>query len=155
MSSMQDLEQSIRAHPFATGMDTRHVRILAGCAHAVTFSAGTFLFREGEDADTFYWLTAGKAAMELHAPPRGTIRIDTRAAGDALGWSWIVAPYRWFCDARAVAAVQALAFNGVCLRGQLEEDAELARELYRRFVPLMYRSLHATQLQLLDVYGSH
>jgi CRP-like cAMP-binding protein len=154
MSTLHDLEQSVRAHPFAAGMADRHIRILTGCARTAEFAEGAFLFREGEGADTFYWLTGGKVAMELHAPPRGAIRIDTRAAGDALGWSWIVAPYRWFCDARAVAAVQALAFNGACLRGQLDEDPELARELYRRFVPLMYRSLHATQLQLLDVYGA-
>lgn len=155
MSSMQDLEQAIRAHPFARGMADRYVKIFTGCARTTTFSNGAFLFREGENADTFYWLTAGTVAMELHAPPRGAIRIDTRVAGDALGWSWIVEPYRWFCDARAIGEVQALAFNGVCLRGQLDEDAELARELYRRFVPLIYRSLHATQLQLVDVYGAN
>lgn len=153
MTGLQDLEQSLRQHPFAAGMDGRYIRILTGCARQALFRDGEFLFREGEDADTFYWLTAGKVAMELHAPPRGAIRIDSRAAGEALGWSWIVAPYRWFCDARAIGAVRALAFNGVCLRGKLDDDAELAREIYRRFVPLMYRSLHATQLQLLDVYG--
>jgi CRP/FNR family cyclic AMP-dependent transcriptional regulator len=154
MSELHSLEQSIREHPFAEGMPGRYIGILTGCARHAEFREGAFLFREGESADTFYWITAGKVAMELDAPPRGAIRIDTRASGDALGWSWIVSPYRWFCDARAVGEVRALAFNGVCLRGQLDEDPELAYEMYRRFVPLMYRSLHATQLQLLDVYGA-
>ena len=154
MSEMHELEQSIREHPFAGGMPDRFIRLLTGCAHSAVFRAGEFLFREGTSADSFYLITAGKVAMELNAPPRGAIQFDSRAAGDALGWSWIVTPYRWFCDARAVGEVRALAFNGVCLRGQLEEDPELAYEMYRRFVPLMYRSLHATQLQLLDVYGA-
>ena len=153
MNGLHDLEQSIREHPFARGMPDRFIRILTGCARSADYREGEFLFREGEGADTFFWIMTGKVAMELHAPPRGALRIDTRMAGDALGWSWLVEPYRWFCDARAVSEVRTLAFNGVCLRGQLDEDPELAHEMYRRFVPLMYRSLHATQLQLLDFYG--
>jgi hypothetical protein len=93
--------------------------------------------------------------MELHAPPKGTIQIDSRKAGEALGWSWLVAPYRWFCDARAIEEVRALAFDGVCLRGKFDQDPQLAHEMYRRFVPMIHRSLQATQLQLLDVYGAH
>ncbi len=154
MTSLQHLEQRVREHPFAGGMPDRYIRILAGCAHSAEFAEGAFLFREGENADTFYWITAGKVAMELHAPPRGTLQIDSRAAGDALGWSWLVAPYRWFCDARAVETVQALAFNGACLRGEWGQDPELAYEMYRRFVPLIHRTLQATQLQLLDIYGA-
>jgi hypothetical protein len=45
-------------------------------------------------------------------------------------------------------------FNAACLRGEWSEDPALAYEMYRRFVPLLHRSLQATQLQLLDVYGT-
>ena len=154
MSGIHDLEQSIRVHPFSQGMSDEHIKILTGCAKNIRFKQGAFLYKEGENADTFYWIRAGKVAMELHAPPKGTIQIDSRKAGDALGWSWIVEPYRWFCDARAVEEVRALAFNGVCLRGKWDQDPRLAYEMYRRFVPLIHRSLQVTQLQLLDVYGA-
>lgn len=154
MSGIHDLEQSIRVHPFSQGMSDEHIKILTGCAKNIRFKQGAFLYKEGENADTFYWIRAGKVAMELHAPPKGTIQIDSRKAGDALGWSWIVEPYRWFCDARAVEDVRALAFNGVCLRGKWDQDPRLAYEMYRRFVPLIHRSLQVTQLQLLDVYGA-
>ena len=96
MSGIQELEQLIRAHPFFEGMPGRYIKVLTGCVRNVQFGEGEFLFREGERADTFYLIRDGKVAMELDAPPRGTIQIDSRTAGDALGWSWIVAPYRWF-----------------------------------------------------------
>jgi CRP-like cAMP-binding protein len=155
MNSIHDLEQLIRAHPFSQGMSEEHINMLKGCAKNVRFRPGTFLFKEGEEAGTFYWVREGKVAMELHAPPKGTIQIDSRKAGEALGWSWLVAPYRWFCDARAIEEVRALAFDGVCLRGKFDQDPQLAHEMYRRFVPMIHRSLQATQLQLLDVYGAH
>ena len=154
MSNNHDLELLIREHPFSQGMPDEHIRTLTGCAKNVRFRKGAFLFREGESADTFYWIRAGKVAMEFHAPPKGTIQFDSRNADDALGWSWIVEPYRWFCDARAAEEVRALVFDAACLRGKLDRDPQLAYEMYRRFVPLIYRSLQATQLQLLDVYGA-
>lgn len=155
MSNIHDLAQIIREHPFSQGLSDEHIQLLTGCAKNTHFSDGAYLFREGDDADTFYWIRAGKVAMEFHAPPRGTLQIDCRKAGEALGWSWIVEPYRWFCDARALEDTRALAFDATCLRGKMESDVQLACALYRRFVPLMYRGLQRTQLQLLDVYGGH
>jgi CRP-like cAMP-binding protein len=155
MSGIHDLEQLIREHPFSQGMSDEHINMLKGCAKNVRFRPGTYLFREGGDAQTFYWVREGKVSMELHAPPQGTLQIDSRKAGEALGWSWLVAPYRWFCDARALEDVRALAFDGVCLRGKFDQDPRLAHEMYRRFVPMIHRSLQATQLQLLDVYGAN
>lgn len=93
--------------------------------------------------------------MEIHAPHKGAIQIENRKAGDVLGWSWIVAPYRWYCDARAIEDVRAVALDGACLRGKCEHDAVLGYEMFNRFVPLMYRSLQAIRLQLMDVYGTN
>jgi len=138
MSNIHDLAQIIREHPFSQGMSDEHIQLLTGCAKNTHFSDGAYLFREGDDA-----------------PPRGTLQIDCRKAGEALGWSWIVEPYRWFCDARALEDTRALAFDATCLRGKMESDLQLACALYRRFVPLMYRGLQRTQLQLLDVYGGN
>lgn len=155
MSGIHDLEQLLRDHPFARDMPDACIHEMSGCAENVRFREGAYLFREGENAETFFLIRAGSVVMELNAPPRGTLQIDSRKTGDTLGWSWIVEPYRWFCDARAVDEVRALAFNAVCLRDKLERDPVFASEMYRRFVPLIYRGLHATQLQLLDVYGGN
>ena len=102
MSGIHDLQHFIQGHPFSEGMSDEHIKLLTGCAKNVHFEEGAFLFREGEEAETFYCIRSGNVALELHAPPRGTIQIDSRTAGETLGWSWIVSPYRWFCDARAV-----------------------------------------------------
>ena len=100
------------------------------------------------------WLIGKLFLLTSKLQSSGTIQIDSRSGGEPLGWSWIVEPYRWFCDARALEDVSALAFDGACLRGKFDQDLPLAYEMYRRFVPLIHRSLQATQLQLLDVYGA-
>src|SRR5438046_2229348 len=48
----------------------------------------------------------------------GPLTIDTMEEGEVLGWSWLVPPYRYFGDARAVTPVSATALDGDCLRGK-------------------------------------
>jgi CRP-like cAMP-binding protein len=75
------------------------------------------------------------------------------AAGEVLGWSWLIPPYHWKFDARAIEQTRALALDGKCLRTKCEEDHDLGYELLKRFAQIMEERLQATRLQLLDVYG--
>jgi hypothetical protein len=75
--------------------------------------------------------------------------------GEILGWSWLIPPYNWHFDARAVELTRAIALDGKCLRNKCEQDHDLGYELLKRFAHIMEQRLQATRLQLLDVYGNH
>jgi hypothetical protein len=79
----------------------------------------------------------------------------TLREGDILDGAWLVPPYRWRFDARAAELVRALGVNARCLRDKCEADHDLGYELMKRFVSAMGERLHATRLQVLDVYGPH
>jgi hypothetical protein len=100
---METLEPLLAEHPFLKGLDRRHLQVLTGCASNVRFETGTFVFRQGQEANTFYVLREGKIAIEIFSPQRGAITIDTVGAGEVLGWSWLIPPYHWHFDARALA----------------------------------------------------
>ena len=151
---MHGLDEIVRAHPFFRDMEEGLIKVVIGCGRNMRFKPGSFIFREGDAANSFYCIRHGSVALELHAPSSGAVEIDHRESGDVVGWSWIVPPYEWYCDARAVNDVRALVFDGACLRGKFEADVGLGYEMYKRFVPLISRSLQATRLQLLDVYGA-
>ncbi len=86
---------------------------------------------------------------------RPPITIATLEKDDVLGWSWVVEPYYWHLDARAVEPTRAIALDGKCLRTKCEENHDLGYELLKRFVHLVEKRLEATRLQLLDVYAPH
>jgi CRP/FNR family transcriptional regulator, cyclic AMP receptor protein len=71
-----------------------------------------------------------------------------------LGWSWLIPPYKWRFDARAIETTRALALDGKCLRGKCDEDPRLGYELLKRIAAIIAERLHATRLQMLDVYGA-
>jgi CRP/FNR family cyclic AMP-dependent transcriptional regulator len=152
---METLERIVAAHPFFGGLENRHLKLLTGCASNVRFDAGHFIFRAGEKADKFYLIREGNVALEIHVPGRGTISILTLAAGEILGWSWLVSPYHWKFDARTVEPTRALALDGKCLRKKSEADHDLGYELFKRFSQVMEERLEATRLQLLNVYEVH
>ncbi len=153
MVRVDTLERTIEEHPFFQGIDAPLRALLVGCAANERFEAGGFLFREGGAADKFYLIRSGCVAIELNAPGRPPLVVETVDDGQILGWSWLVAPYRWSFDARATALTRAVSFDGKCLRGKMEADHRLGYELLRRFVPVMGDRLAAARLQMLDLYG--
>ena len=51
-------------------------------------------------------------ALEVHVPNRGALVFETRDDDGVLGWSWLIPPYRWHFDARALVPTRATALAG-------------------------------------------
>jgi CRP-like cAMP-binding protein len=149
----RQLEEILGDVPFFGGMSPERLALLAGCASNVHFDAGGLIFREGDEADTFYVVRHGTVAIELHAPARNPMTVETIEAGDVLGWSWLFPPYRTHFDARALSSVRATGIDGTCLRGKCEDDPALGYDLMKRFAQVFTERLHWTRLRLLDIYG--
>ncbi len=150
---IQTLEPILAEHAFLKGLRHEHVHLLIGCASNVKFAAGDHIFREGAEANHFYILREGKVAIEIPAGHRHGIIIETIGAGDVLGWSWLVAPYRWRFDARVIEPTPAIALDAKCLRAKCEQDHELGFELLNRVLQVVEQRLQSTRMQLLDMYG--
>ena len=151
---MKSLADLLAEFPLLADLSEAQRATVAGCGTNVVFPDGVALFREGDDADTFFAVRRGAVALEIASPARGPLAIETLHEGDVVGWSWLFAPYRTRFDARARGEVHAIAFDGACLRGKCEADHELGYELMRRFASVLTDRLQATRMQLLDLYGA-
>ncbi|HLJ98533.1 MAG TPA: cyclic nucleotide-binding domain-containing protein [Streptosporangiaceae bacterium] len=147
------LEPLLRGHRFFAGLAPEYLALINGCARNTVFDEGTFMFREGEQADEFYLIRDGRLALEIHGPGRGPVVVQTLRAGDVAGFSWLIDTHRWQFDGRVIEPVRAIGVDGRCLRDKCEQDPKLGFELMRRFAGLAVDRLQATRLQLLDVYG--
>ncbi len=152
--AIQGLERIVGEHPFFSGLEPAFCKLVCGCAKNVRFEAGESLLREGEPADQFYLIRQGRAALEVRTPEHGAVTFQTVGEGEVVGVSWLIPPYRWTYDGRALELVRAIAMYARCLRDKCEADHDLGYELMKRFVPALVRRLQATRLQMLDVYGT-
>jgi CRP/FNR family cyclic AMP-dependent transcriptional regulator len=155
MSVPESLERVLSAHPFFHDLSPPYLATLVSCARNERFLAGDFLFRSGEEARRFYLIRSGRVALEINAPPRAPLTIQTLGAGEIMGFSWLVPPYRLMFDARALETTMAIALDGKCLRSKCEADHDLGYEFLTRVARVMQERLQQTRLQLLDVYGDH
>lgn len=149
---MENLQQALSEHSFLRDLPAAQVREVAGCAQPASFAEDAYLFRAHEYADRFYLLFRGSVALKVHVPHLGPIPIQTIKSGEALGWSWLLPPYRWHFDARAIEPVEAAAIDARMLRHLMEQQPELGYQLLKRMAEIMALRLQATRLQLLDVY---
>ncbi len=150
---MKTLEDLLGELPFFKDLPADHGALVAGCARNQRFEAGQYLFREGDPADEFFLIRHGQVALELVAPGRAPMVFATLGEGEIVGASWLIPPYRWSFDARAVTLTRSIGIDAACLRGKCDADPHLGYELMKRFLPVFVKRLHDTRLQVLDVYG--
>jgi CRP-like cAMP-binding protein len=151
---VENIDEILKAHPLFATAAADHLQLVAGCARNHRFLAGEYLVREGEAADEFFLLRHGKVALEIDVPGRQPMVFATVHEGEFVGASWLVPPYRWRFDARAVDLTRAIGIDAACLRDKCEADHDLGYAMMKLFLPELVKRLNATRLQILDIYGS-
>jgi CRP-like cAMP-binding protein len=86
--------------------------------------------------------------------PTSDVMLDATGAGDVIGWSWLVPPYRWTFDARSTEDSSVVAFDGACLREKCHNDAAVGYELLTKVVQVMATRLQSARVRLIDMYGN-
>ncbi len=93
-------------------------------------------------------------AIEVHAPNRGPIVIETIGAGHVVGLSWAAPPFHYQFDARAIDEVEAVGVETGPLRVALAENPVFGFLFLDRLTAVVLERLQATRLRLLDLYGT-
>jgi CRP/FNR family transcriptional regulator, cyclic AMP receptor protein len=144
----QGLEKAMAGHPFLQGLSPHQARLLKDCAMFTMFEPGELVFGQGDPANRFYLILRGEVALESRAVDGRVTPIDIVAGGEVLGWSWLLPPYLWHFDARAVQRTEAVFLYGTPLREQCEIDHDLGYELFKRISTVMLERLQATRKKL-------
>ncbi len=148
-----DLSELLAGHPFLQGLRPDHLALITGCAKNIRAEEGEYLFRQGEEANEFFIIRHGRLTIEAYHPTKGPMVIETLSDGDVLGWSWLIPPYKWQFDSRALELTRAISLDGKCLRNKCEADHDFGYEILKRFSHNMTNMLQVARVQLLDLYG--
>lgn len=144
---------ALAAHALLVGLDSNVIDTLDALARRRSFTAGSYVMREGDEADTLHLVLGGRISLEVHVPGKETVRVQSAAAGDVVGLSWLFPPERVHLDARVVEPATTLAFDAAQLRRAMDGNPALGYALTRRLLRVAYDRLSRTRMQQLDVYG--
>jgi CRP-like cAMP-binding protein len=127
---------------------------LAGLASEIELPAGATLLHDGDDTPFLGVIASGRVALRLRVPELGDrLTIVTCEAGELVGWSAVVAPFRTTVDAIATEPTRVTVFDALELRARLAFDCELAAELLPLVLESVSARLTASWAQLLDMFG--
>lgn len=151
---MTKLAEAIAGHRFTSGLNPRYLHLLNECTTLENFGAQQMIFEEGKSAERFYLIHSGLVALQTFVPGHGVTTVQTLGAGEVLGWSWIVPPYRWHFSAVAVEPVEAVSICAPTLRDRMEENHDFGYEILMHMGPVMLERLQSTRMRLLESYGA-
>lgn len=140
----------LEAQGFFAGVPVRIAAAIGEFTSERNVAIDELLFRQGDSADRFYLVRSGLVAIELYSPGREPVVVDQVPEGEVVGWSWLVAPYRWRFDARAVEPSSLIDIDARALRERFDADPPLGYEVIRRFVPVMARRLSSARERLVE-----
>lgn len=147
----QTTYEALKELPIFDGMPHEHLAYISDYARHVSFKKDDFIIYVGKPATLFYLIREGHVALEMEAANK-IVTLQTVGEGNLVGWSWLVPPYTWHYDARAVTPVSAICFDAASVRKHCEDDPAFGYEVLQRFTTLMVDRLMATRLQLADLY---
>ncbi len=149
----QSIEAYLANHPFFKGLGDSSVKFLAECASERSLKEGEVLFKQGNTADKFYLLRGGQVAIQVPALMGPVMEIQSLGKDQVLGWSWLIAPYRWHFLARALEDSEILEFDGSAITERCENDPRFGYELLKRFAALMSERLDAARQKMMDEWN--
>jgi CRP-like cAMP-binding protein len=149
----QTIRGLLAAQPVLAGLEPDDLDLMAGCGRLAVIEPGASLVREGDPAEQFFVMRAGRVALEISAPT-GPLVVETLEAGDIVGWSWIFPPHRWVYDVDVLERAHVVVIDAGCLREKCDADPAFGYRVMKRFAQVVAERLAATRLRLLDLYGS-
>ncbi|MFT5657516.1 MAG: CRP/FNR family cyclic AMP-dependent transcriptional regulator [Gammaproteobacteria bacterium] len=151
--SKQSVEGYLSTQLFFTGIDAGFLKFLVNSSSELKIQKGDVLFRQGELADKFYFLRNGRMSIQIPAIMGPSLEIQELGGNQVLGWSWLIPPYSWNFQARAMEDTNLIEFDGSKILAHCEQDPKFGYELFKIFAALMSERLDAARQKMMDQWN--
>lgn len=134
------------------GLDAAQLDGLLALGSRRLVPAGSELFRLGQDAECLFVVESGCMRLTMPIAVRGCeehVLVEEIAAGQAVGWSAVVPPYRFTLTAAAHVDTQVLAFPREALRAHFAEHPDVGYAVSQNLAAGIGRRLQLFQAMWL------
>jgi CRP-like cAMP-binding protein len=143
---------------FSELTDEELQKILPFCREE-SYQKDTIMFREGDEADTFYILQDGKVSIQYVICPQPDYCQDARTLldkrGDFMGWSSLVKPGRMTASGYCITDIQLVAIDSSKLKELIEQDSHMGFVIMKELAGSINKRLkEAKGLTFQRVMGS-
>lgn len=144
----------LKEYEFCDGMTDEQLENLASIATLETHEADTMIYRVGEPAAKFYFVSKGKVAMVMdsymgpHRPPM-LVNVDFLARGEVMGWSALIEPHIYTLGGLCVSKTEVIAFEAELIRRMIDDDCALGLKIMRSTAKIIAKRLQHFRILLV------
>ena len=138
----------LRRFPCFAPVSEESLKAVAMMARPECLRAGRRLFGEGDPADRMSLIVDGAIDIQYQLADGELRTLDTLIAGDIVGWSALVEPYKMTGTATAGKDTNLIMVDAKPLRALCERDPLLGYRLLKQVARLLADRLDAARVQL-------
>ena len=150
MLNIDDLKSSI----LLSHLNDTMLKKISGVTLISEYSAGYYIFKEGDYAKYLYSVIDGKVGLELEKTTNILTMIDTIARGHSFGFSSLVDTElrKYTTHAKALTDTKLYTWEAANLEKLFYEDYEIGFLLMKRIAKIAKTRLQIRNVQFLDIY---
>jgi len=141
----------LRRYPYFVAVGEDSLKQLAMIAEEKEIPAGTELFREGNPADYLNVIVKGEVDIQYVLGNGERRTVDTLVAGDILGWSALIEPYKYTAIGTATKDTHLVALEAKKVRALCDQDPLLGYRLTTQIAKLLGHRLEGARVQLAAI----
>jgi CRP/FNR family transcriptional regulator, cyclic AMP receptor protein len=136
---------------FFRGFKKTDIKALLALGQPAAYPKSAKIILEGDPAEFFYILVAGKVAIKMRAQEHGELVLNTlRLPGEIFGWSALVEEGRSTATVECLGATKILAFKKEAAETLFADSPALGYLFMRRLAILISRRLENTRSLLVN-----
>jgi CRP/FNR family transcriptional regulator, cyclic AMP receptor protein len=151
--NQSEIVRLLSEQSFFADLSDDHINWLAGKAVESRFEVDQLVARQGDRAERFFLLLEGSLGVEIPAIAGPKLEVTQLGPGQIFGWSWLIRPFKWHFNARALEPTRVLDFDGKAILEHCEDDPEFGYALFKLFSYLMATRLESAQRKMMDQWA--
>lgn len=150
MLEMEDLKSIIMLSDLNGSMLEKMLK----ATKKTSYSAGEYIFKEGDYAEYIYAVLNGKVGLELQKNTNTLVMMNTITRGYSFGFSALVdtEQKKYISHAKALTDVNLLKWSVEDLRKLFHKDCEMGYLLMKRIAKIAKKRLQVRNAQFLEIY---
>jgi CRP/FNR family cyclic AMP-dependent transcriptional regulator len=148
----QNIKNILEDNLFFKEFNQEEIEILVKHSVFSSFNEGEFLLGRHQEAKYFYFIINGSVSLQVFSHEHGILELDNIQDGEILGWSWLVPPFAFHYDALALERTNAVYFDAVAIKNEMQKNHDFGFKMYSLFTPIIIERLQASRKNILELY---
>jgi CRP-like cAMP-binding protein len=119
------------------------------------FGPGGIIFRQGDEAKSFYMLKAGKTLLEVEASETISVSMSAIKSGFCFGWSALIPGSRYTSTAVCVEPCEVMSISGQDFLDLMEKDHSMGYRVMQIIASILKSRLGRRTEQFLKAIENH